>query len=32
MIPETIPPIIGFFNDIKDPQIERMEHIIRTAP
>jgi predicted transposase YbfD/YdcC len=23
MIPETIPPIIGFFNDIKDPRIER---------
>jgi hypothetical protein len=23
MIPETIPPIIDFFNDIKDPRIER---------
>ncbi|MDR1099814.1 MAG: ISAs1 family transposase, partial [Treponema sp.] len=23
MIPETIPPIIGFFNNIKDPRIER---------
>ncbi|MDR1251692.1 MAG: ISAs1 family transposase, partial [Treponema sp.] len=23
MIPETVPPIIGFFNSIKDPRIER---------
>jgi hypothetical protein len=23
IIPETIPPIIDFFNDIKDPRIER---------
>ncbi|MDR1252635.1 MAG: transposase family protein, partial [Treponema sp.] len=23
MIPETIPPLINFFNDIKDPRIER---------
>jgi hypothetical protein len=23
MIPETIPPIINYFNDIKDPRIER---------
>ncbi|MDR3114611.1 MAG: ISAs1 family transposase, partial [Treponema sp.] len=23
MIPESIPPIIGFFNDIKDPRIDR---------
>jgi hypothetical protein len=23
MIPESIPPIIGFFHDIKDPRIDR---------
>ncbi|MDR2245402.1 MAG: ISAs1 family transposase, partial [Treponema sp.] len=23
MIPETVPPIIDFFNDIKDPRIDR---------
>jgi hypothetical protein len=23
MIPEIVPPIIDFFNDIKDPRIER---------
>jgi hypothetical protein len=23
MIPETVPPIIDFFNDLKDPRIER---------
>ncbi|MDR2245417.1 MAG: transposase family protein [Treponema sp.] len=23
MIPETVPPIIGFFSDIKDPRIGR---------
>jgi hypothetical protein len=23
MIPQTVPPIIDFFNDIKDPRIDR---------
>jgi hypothetical protein len=31
MIPETIPPIIDFFNDLKDPQIERKKVVISSV-
>jgi hypothetical protein len=26
MIPETVPPITGFFNTIKDPRIDRRKY------